>query len=286
MKRLATGVGVGALVTACVVFQGVSPDAPHESTVSPSEARQELKENASIPGTSWAVDPKTDKVIVTADKTVKGDDLEQLKEVTEELGEAVELEKSSKIIRPLVSGGDAILSSERCSAGINVLLAGSPFLVTAGHCGAKGSAWREKSGTPIGSMVEKSFPGDDYALIKYNSGSYPSTVNMYPGSAKFFVIGDPATGMQVKRSGSTTGVHEGRITGLNATVNYGTGYSVSGLVQTDVCAEPGDSGGPLFSGGMALGLLSGGSGNCQTGGLTFYQPLNEVANKYKLTLPQ
>lgn len=34
---------------------------------------------------------------------------------------------------------------------------------------------------------------------------------------------------------------------LDATVNYAEG-SVSGLIRTTVCAEPGDSGGSLFSG--------------------------------------
>jgi streptogrisin C len=34
----------------------------------------------------------------------------------------------------------------------------------------------------------------------------------------------------------------------------------------------------------ALGLLSGGSGNCRTGGTTYYQPISEVLSVYRLTL--
>ncbi len=43
-----------------------------------------------------------------------------------------------------------------------------------------------------------------------------------------------------------------------------------------MCAEPGDSGGPMFSEGIALGITSGGSGDCTTGGTTFFQPVTEA----------
>ncbi|GLZ08695.1 hypothetical protein Acsp03_61610 [Actinomadura sp. NBRC 104412] len=55
---------------------------------------------------------------------------------------------------------------------------------------------------------------------------------------------------------------------------------VSGLIQTTVCAEPGDSGGSLFAGSTALGLTSGGSGNCSSGGVTFFQPVTEALDAY------
>ncbi|MFD0852080.1 S1 family peptidase, partial [Actinomadura adrarensis] len=76
------------------------------------------------------------------------------------------------------------------------------------------------------------------------------------------------------RSGSTTGVSTGEVTAVDATVNFPEG-TVTGMIQTTVCAEPGDSGGPLFSGTTALGLTSGGSGNCDIGGVTFFQPVTE-----------
>ena len=58
---------------------------------------------------------------------------------------------------------------------------------------------------------------------------------------------------RVDRRGSTTGVRSGTVTGLDATVNYGGGDVVDGLIKTDVCAEPGDSGGPLYPAATALG---------------------------------
>ena len=77
------------------------------------------------------------------------------------------------------------------------------------------------------------------------------------------------------RSGSTSGLHDGEVTALNATVNYPEG-TVTGLIETNVCAEPGDSGGPLFSDGIALGVTSGGSGDCTSGGTTFFQPVTKA----------
>jgi streptogrisin B len=67
---------------------------------------------------------------------------------------------------------------------------------------------------------------------------------------------------------------------LNQTVNCGGGDIVSGLIRTSVCAEPGDSGGPLCAGTVAYGLTSGGSGNCSSGGTTFFQPVVEALNAY------
>ena len=54
--------------------------------------------------------------------------------------------------------------------------------------------------------------------------------------------------------------------------------------MTNVCAEPGDSGGSWLSGNQAQGVTSGGSGNCTSGGTTFFQPVNEILGRYGLTL--
>ena len=62
-------------------------------------------------------------------------------------------------------------------------------------------------------------------------------------------------------------------------MNYPQG-TVSGLIRTNICAQPGDSGGPLFTGTAALGLTSGGWGNCTTGGTTFFQPVTEALSVY------
>jgi streptogrisin B len=56
------------------------------------------------------------------------------------------------------------------------------------------------------------------------------------------------------------------------------------MIQTNVCAEPGDSGGPLYDGTKAIGITSGGSGDCKTGGTTFFQPVTEALGAYGVSI--
>ena len=110
---------------------------------------------------------------------------------------------------------------------------------------------------------------------------YDNTSLSHPGG---FTAANAFVGESVKRTGSTTGTHSGTVTALNVTVHYVGGGTVRGMIQTNVCAEPGDSGGPLYDGTKALGLTSGGSGDCRSGGTTFYQPVPEAANNYGVTV--
>lgn len=242
-------------------------------------ARGVLKDDATIPGTSWVTDPTANKVVVTADRTVSDAEWAKLTKVVEGLGATAELQRTKGEFKPLIAGGDAITGGGgRCSLGFNVVKGGEPYFLTAGHCTESISTWSDSSGTRIGTNETSSFPGDDYGLVKYTADvDHPSEVNLYNGSAQTITGAAEATvGMQVTRSGSTTQVHSGTVTGLDATVNYGNGDIVNGLIQTDVCAEPGDSGGSLFSGSSAIGLTSGGSGDCASGGETFFQPVTEA----------
>lgn len=183
--------------------------------------------------------------------------------------------------RPFVDviGGNAyyINNSSRCSVGFTV----ADGFVTAGHCGGVGATTTNPSGTFVGS----SFPGDDYAYVRTAAGNnLVGAVNDYSGSTVGVAGSTPApVGASVCRSGSTTGWHCGTIQAYDATVMYPQG-TVTGLIRTTVCAEPGDSGGSLLAGNQAQGVTSGGSGNCTTGGTTFFQPVNEILNRYGLTL--
>ncbi|MFI6854883.1 S1 family peptidase [Streptomyces sp. NPDC050416] len=242
-------------------------------------ARGTLQQDATIPGTSWVTDPTTNKVVVTADRTVSKAEWTKLTKVVDGLGAKAELKRTKGEYKPFVAGGDAITGgSGRCSLGFNVVKGGEPFFLTAGHCTEGISTWSDSSGKEIGTNADSSFPGNDYGLVKYTAEvAHPSEVNLYNGSTQKITGAAEATvGMEVTRSGSTTQVHDGKVTGLDATVNYGNGDIVNGLIQTDVCAEPGDSGGSLFSGSNAIGLTSGGSGDCTSGGETFFQPVTEA----------
>ncbi|MDH6216756.1 S1 family peptidase [Streptomyces pseudovenezuelae] len=246
-------------------------------------ARTTLKQDATIPGTSWVTDPTTNKVVVTADRTVSKAEWTKLGKVVDGLGTVAELQRTKGEFKPFIAGGDAITGSGgRCSLGFNVVKGGQPYFITAGHCTEAISTWSDSSGNQIGTNEQSSFPDNDFGLVKYTSDvDHPSEVDLYNGSAQNITHAAAATvGEKVTRSGSTTQVHDGTVTGLDATVNYGNGDIVNGLIQTDVCAEPGDSGGSLFDGDAAIGLTSGGSGDCTSGGETFFQPVTEALSTF------
>ncbi|KAJ6788377.1 hypothetical protein PWT90_04637 [Aphanocladium album] len=187
-------------------------------------------------------------------------------------------------LRATVTGGDAyyIDGSSRCSIGFAV----TTGFVSAGHCGQPGSSATTSDGEPLGTFAESIFPGSaDMSYVETVQGTeLTGYVDGY-GQGDIAISGsrESAVGASVCRSGSTTGVHCGTIEAKGATVNYPEGYVV-GLTQTNVCAEPGDSGGSWFSGSQAQGVTSGGSGDCSSGGETYFQPVNEILQNYGLTL--
>lgn len=136
-----------------------------------------------------------------------------------------------------------------------------------------------------GTFQGSSFPGNDYAWVAVNSSWTPvGVVNGYSnGIVQVGGSADAAVGSSVCRAGSTTGWHCGTIQARNASVTYPEG-TITGLGRTSVCAEPGDSGGSYISGSQAQGVTSGGSGNCSSGGTTYFQPINEILQVSGLTL--
>ncbi|AUA16200.1 Streptogrisin-D precursor [Streptomyces malaysiensis subsp. malaysiensis] len=273
-------VGANNNVNVQVKSAGAVVRSVENSTKSLQAAAKTLKTEATIPGTSWSVDPKTNELRVTADSTVTGANWDTLESTVKSLGAGMAtLKKSTGEFKPFVAGGDAIFGGgARCSLGFNVTTdSGAPAFLTAGHCGVAAEQWSDsQNGAAIGTVQDATFPGDgDFALVTYDDPNTeaPSAVNT--GNQNVDIVGaaEATVGQQVQRMGSTTGLNDGSVTGLDATVNYPEG-TVSGLIQTDVCAEPGDSGGPLFSAdGNAIGLTSGGSGDCTAGGETFFQPV-------------
>jgi len=236
-----------------------------------------IKAPSQVP--SWYPDVRTNTVAVL----VRDFALDAAREWVRASGvpqESVRYEATTENPRPYIDiiGGNAyfIGSGTRCSVGFAV----TGGFVTAGHCGTTGASTTQPSGTFGGS----NFPGNDYAWVRAAAGNTPrALVNRYPGTVA--VAGSQAAGVgaSVCRSGSTTGWHCGTINALNSSVTYPQG-TVTGLIRTNVCAEPGDSGGSLLAGNQAQGVTSGGSGNCSSGGTTFFQPVNEILQVFGLTL--
>ncbi|MFD3454151.1 S1 family peptidase [Streptomyces sp. NPDC058691] len=277
--------GVFTLLAATVLAVPAAQAAPG-GRASPAHLAAAVRaaESADVPGSAWAVDPGSGTLVVLTDATVSRAGLDALRRAAGPYDGAVRFERAPGAFRHFAAGGTAAYGGGfRCSVGFNVRSGSVHYFLTAGHCGAAAGRWYADPAQtrPLGTTVAHRYPVDDYALVRYDSAKG------HPGKVGRQDIRKAATayvGEAVKRAGTTTGVHSGTVTGLGFTVNYGGGDIVRGLIRTNVCAEPGDSGGPLYDGTKALGLTSGGSGDCTGGGTTFYQPLPEVLKAYRVTL--
>jgi streptogrisin D len=283
-KAVAAAVGLVAVTITATTF--TASQAAQDERPTTAQATAMLRQKASTPGTAWAVDPDTNKVIVTADRTVTGARWDNLVSTVDAMGDRAVLQRTEGTFHVFAEGGDAIFAGRsRCSLGFNVVTDdGRPAFLTAGHCTAAGRQFAlSANGRPAATVTDSTFPGDaDFALLAYNNRNTkaPSEVDTgNGGKVQIRRAAQARVGSQVQRMGSTTGLRAGRVTALNATVNYPEG-TVTGLIQTTVCAEGGDSGGPLFTrNGDAIGLTSGGSGDCRAGGVTFFQPVTEALER-------
>ncbi|GAB3933902.1 hypothetical protein GCM10027614_05900 [Micromonospora vulcania] len=226
---------------------------------------------------------------ITVDDTVSASELTALRAVADRAGALLRREPGT--LRTLIAAGQAIYGGgSRCSLGANARSGSTYYVITAGHCTNVATTWYTDStqATVLGTRAGTSYPTNDFGVIRYTGRiAHPSAVYTYPGMVPINGPGTAYIGQAVCRSGSTTGVRCGVVTGLNQTVNYASGDVIYGLIRTNICAEPGDSGGPLYvaATGTILGILSGGSGNCTSGGTTYYQPIAEVLAVYGLTIP-
>ncbi|GAA1623696.1 S1 family peptidase [Catellatospora bangladeshensis] len=271
------------LAVAAVAILAATAAGATPAAAAPGPEAPPLPAAAQLPGTAWAVDPATGRMTVTLDDSVTEQQATRLR------GAGVTLRREPGHLRTMLAGGDAIYgSTARCSLGANARSGSTYYLITAGHCTNSSANWWTNSARTIaiGVRTASSFPSNDYGLVRYTTLlSHPSAVNTYPGLLQLRGTGSAYVGQAVCRSGATTGVRCGVVTALNATVNYPEG-TVTGLIRTNICAENGDSGGPLYtSGGLILGILSGGTGNCTTGGSTYYQPIGEILAAFGLTIP-
>ncbi|AOS61259.1 S1 family peptidase [Actinoalloteichus hymeniacidonis] len=153
--------------------------------------------------------------------------------------------------------------------------------VTAGGCGTPGATVR------VGSVVVGSIA---YTSLAYTLATTLPTVTLHgwvanPGGQNIPITGSNETsvGGQVCRVGHTTGYRCGTIQAKNQSVSFPEG-SIHGVTRTNVCAEPGDVGGLFLTGSQAQGIAIGGSGNCSSGGTTFFLPVNPILSAHGLSL--
>ncbi|MFE7650223.1 S1 family peptidase [Streptomyces phaeoluteigriseus] len=284
-RLIAVSTGLVAAAAIAIPHASAADTTPFSAAELKSAGNSVLK--ADVPGTAWAVDSKTNRLVVTVDSTVSQAEIAKIKKQAGGDADALTIKRTEGKFQKYIQGGDAIYASSwRCSLGFNVRdSAGNYYFLTAGHCTDGAGTWWSNSGrtTTLGTTSGSSFPTNDYGIVRYTNTSVAKAGTA--GGVDITRAANPTVGTTVYRDGSTTGTHSGRVTALNATVNYGGGDVVYGMIQTNVCAEGGDSGGSLYgSNGVAYGLTSGGSGNCSTGGTTFFQPVVEALNAYGVSV--
>jgi streptogrisin C len=237
---------------------------------------------------AWYVDVTTRSVVLALNATPReARDAEYVRQ-------AQELDPSVRVVDGVAAptpradppvydlvGGDAVhLDGTRCSIAFAALSAtGEPRAITAGHCTNRGGDVRGANNQPIGAVRSSVFDRTgDWGVVDAGPGWRATPSVAAEGSTTRSITGTATAtvGAPVCRSGSTTGWRCGTVTAVDVTANYGAG-PVEGLVLTTACSEGGDSGGPFVAGSSALGLLSGGTGDCTTpGGTSLYQPIDEV----------
>ncbi|GAA4204796.1 hypothetical protein GCM10022252_64320 [Streptosporangium oxazolinicum] len=245
--------------------------------------------NSSLSNTGGKVrfiDVKNNRIVVLTSDALATEDEIEASGVSGRVVQAVQSDESPRLLGNLV-GGDAyyIGTASRCSVGFSVTKGTQNGFVSAGHCGTQGKATSGFNRVPQGVFQGSTFPEGDFSWVAVNNDWTPKPWVGNGAGDVVNVAGSRAAieGASVCRSGSTTGWHCGTILQLNTSVVYSQG-TVSELTRTNVCAEPGDSGGSFISIEQAQGVTSGGSGNCDSGGTTYFQPLGKILTTYGLTL--
>ncbi|MFJ9031607.1 S1 family peptidase [Streptomyces sp. NPDC102274] len=282
LLAVATGLAAAVALAVPAANAGTVTDASGGSRLA---AAGDAVLDAGVAGTAWYADPAANTVVVTADSTVSAAEIAAIERAAGPDAGALRVERTAGRLSPQLSGGDAVYSTgARCSAGFNVVSGSTYYFVTAGHCAGSGSTWYANSThtTLVGLTAGSSFPNNDYGLVRYTNPAVPVPGTV--GSVDITSAANATVGMAVTFRGAASGVVSGVVTGLNATINYGNGNIVYGLISTNICTQPGDSGGALYSGGRAIGVLSGGSGNCSAGGTSFFQPIIPVLNAYGVSV--
>ncbi|MEU6830915.1 S1 family peptidase [Nocardia beijingensis] len=180
--------------------------------------------------------------------------------------------------RGALAGGDGYASvagrsSLRCSLGFNGTdRNGNTVNITAGHCNpdipsagsGNAAGVYEMNGDRLGAQLgvfQKSVLGaQDYSIIRVNDQAKDRFANngvRAPGAAAIPVEGvaTPVVGAPVCKSGARTGFSCGVVNAVDQTVQVGD-RELTQSFSANICALPGDSGGPIVTGRLALGISS------------------------------
>lgn len=198
----------------------------------------------------------------------------------EDTSSIISFKKSAKAttFQNINAGGKISVSGGSCSMGFRTRWNGKNGFVTAGHC-LVGSSKIQSGYVRLAQFYDGQ--NYDYGFVETYS-TYTPTNNLAYTSGNITKIAVVnycpiiTVNMVVAKAGATTKYTDGKVTGLNQTVNYKNPdgshqATIKGLVKTNVISDHGDSGAVVFipktdsaGGSVVLGTLSGGSKAAQT----------------------
>ncbi|PTR23445.1 hypothetical protein C8K36_10925 [Rhodococcus sp. OK519] len=171
----------------------------------------------------------------------------------------------------------------RCSLGFNAVdQAGASVNISAGHCdpspASAGTPYASQAramvgnltGPAIGTFEKTNLQGLDYSIIRPTAEAARLLSNnqvRVPNAEALRISGtaNPVVGAPACKAGNTTGYSCGVVTSVNRNIKVGDRVIDNGFT-TDMCGLRGDSGGPIVTGTLALGISSasnvGGIGTC------------------------
>lgn len=225
-----------------------------------------------IDNAGWSINPISNSVDLSLPSSANLTAAQQT--VLAENSSLIKISRSSASMQP--SAGSAAYGGQRylfdndqftCSIGFFGKSNTDPSdikILQAGHCTKTGGSV-SKDGKNLGRDEESTFgqgSSTDYGLIDVNTQNFTGkgAVDKYNGSF-LSVKGSTnvAMGDTICKSGQKTKWNCSQVVSTNATVTYRNGPTLRGMIQTNGCTIPGDSGGSNLSGNNAAGVTSGGN---------------------------
>ncbi|MGH3877412.1 MAG: S1 family peptidase [Actinophytocola sp.] len=182
-----------------------------------------------------------------------------------------------------LGGGSPLftLGGARCNAAFAATAGSTGYLIAGANC----PAGQLYSGADV--LVGPVVAGEPtYSIVQVtNTAAWTLVpwIDTGPGTAPIAGSTPAPVGGSVCLVDVRVGTRCGTVTALNQTINFPTG-PVSGLTRTSVCPEPGGGAVAFVSGDQAQGVPFGGSGNCSSGGVSYFMPVNRILSTYGLTL--
>ncbi|MBL1072937.1 trypsin-like serine protease [Nocardia sp. 2] len=196
-------------------------------------------------------------------------------------GEDTEVQRAADIASTgtgPIAAGDAYASiagrmSLRCSTGFNGTDgSGAVVNITAGHCNPNIAATgggnspgvyelvNDRAGNQMGTFEKSILGNQDYSIVSIDNAfrdRFSNNLVRVPNAAPIAVTGVavPVVGAPVCKSGSRTGFSCGTVNAVDQTVQVGDRLLTQSF-SANICALPGDSGGPIVTGTLALGISS------------------------------